>query len=71
MFARANAIKDKRIAASALSEIFELDEKELYEKLTKKKASEITVAKKVGKEKIEKLSALALDGIYYARDNVR
>ena len=71
VFARANAIKDKRIAAAALSEIFELDEKELYEKLTKKKASEITVAKKVGKEKIEKLSALALDGIYYARDNMR
>ena len=44
---------------------------EVYEKLTKKKASEITVAKKVDKSQIETLAKETLDGVYYSRDNIR
>ncbi|MBQ3020079.1 MAG: stage V sporulation protein D [Clostridia bacterium] len=71
VFARSNALTDKEKTAAALAEILEVDRSQLYEKLTKKKASEVTIAKKVDKEKIEKLSQLSLDGIYYSRDNLR
>ncbi len=43
----------------------------VYEKLTKKKASEVTVAKRLEKEKIEALAQKNLDGVYYSRDNIR
>lgn len=71
VFARSNALTDKEKTATILAEILEIDRTQLYEKLTKKKASEITIAKKVDKAKIEKLSQLSLDGIYYSRDNLR
>ena len=71
VFARSNAVKDKAKTAALLASALDVDEQAVYEKLTKKKASEITIAKKVNKEKIEKLSTLALDGVYFSRDNVR
>ncbi len=71
VFARSNAVKDKAKTAALLASALGVDEQAIYEKLTGKKASEITIAKKVEKEKIEKLSTLALDGVYFSRDNVR
>lgn len=71
VFARSNAVKEVEKTAQILSEILGIDQAKLYDKLTKKKASEVTLAKKVDKSIVEKLSAVALDGIYYARDNVR
>ena len=71
VFARSNAIGDKSATATLLADALTLDATAVYDKLTKKKASEITIAKKVEKEKIEKLSALQLDGVYYSRDNLR
>ncbi|MBQ8343441.1 MAG: stage V sporulation protein D [Clostridia bacterium] len=71
VFARSNAVKDKAKTAALLAGALGIDEQTVYDKLTGKKASEITVAKKVDKEKIEKLSALSLDGVYFSRDNVR
>ena len=71
VFARPNAMKDKAQSATLLSNALGIDEQELYDKLTKKKTSEVTIAKKVGKDAVERLSKLALDGVYYSRDNVR
>ena len=71
VFARSNAVKEVEKTAQILSGILGIDQAKLYDKLTKKKASEVTLAKKVDKSIVEKLSAVALDGIYYARDNVR
>ena len=71
VFARSNAIKDKATTASLLSKALGVDEDMTYDKLTKKKASEITVAKRVDKSAVEKLTALGLDGVYYSRDNLR
>ncbi len=71
VYARSNAVKDKATAATLLSGALGVDEERLYEKLTKKKASEVTVAKKVGREEVEKLTQLSLEGVYYSRDNVR
>lgn len=71
VFARSNAVKDKKQTASLLSQTLGVDETGVYDKLVKKKASEITVAKKLSKSAVEGLSALHLDGVYYSRDNVR
>ena len=71
VFARSNAVKDKASAAEKLALALKADKTVLYEKLTKKKASEVTIAKKVSKEEVNALTNLALDGVYYSRDNVR
>ncbi len=71
VYARANAVSDKEKTSAVLAQTLGIDYQKVYEKLTKKKASEITVAKKVGKELIENLSAAPLDGVYYSRDNIR
>ena len=71
VFARSNAVTDVSATAATLAQSLGLDSQEVYERLTKKKASEITVAKRVGKEQIESLAAQTLSGVYYSRDNVR
>ncbi len=71
VYARSNAVKDKNKTAALLSKALNVDEKQVYEKLTKKKASEVTIAKRVDKTEIEKLVQLNLDGVYYSRDNLR
>ncbi|MBE7084436.1 MAG: hypothetical protein E7368_00090 [Clostridiales bacterium] len=71
VFARSNAVKNKEETAKTLAQTLSMDESTLYDKLTKKKASEITVAKKISKTEVEALSKLSLEGVYYSRDNVR
>ncbi len=71
VYARSNAVKDKAQTAKLLAATLGKEEGALYEKLTKKKASEITVAKRISKAEVEELVKLNLDGVYYSRDNVR
>ena len=71
VFARSNAVQDKEKTASSLASVLQMEQTLLYEKLTKKKASEVTLAKRVDKQTVEKLSQTELTGIYYSRDNVR
>ncbi len=71
VYARSNAITDKSAAANVLAQALEGDAAQIYEKLTKKKASEITVAKRVNKDKIQTLAQSVVEGVYYARDNIR
>lgn len=71
VFARSNAVKDKASTAAVLAQTLDMDSTTLYEKLTKKKASEVTIKRKISKEYIESLAELSLDGVYYSRDNVR
>ena len=71
VFVRARAVENREYTAAVLSEILECDRGELLEKLEKEKVSEITVARRVEKEKIEKLCAYDLAGVYYSRDNTR
>lgn len=70
VFVRARAVKDKEYTAVVLSEVLGCDKAELTEKLSES-VSEITVARNVEKEKIEKLVSFSLDGVYYSRDNFR
>ena len=71
VFARSNAIKDKQTASALIAEALDLESVSVYDKLTKKKASEVTLAKRISKEKVESLSQVSVDGVYYSRDNVR
>ena len=71
VYARSNAVKDKTGTAERLATALQLDGEALFKKLTTVKASEITVARRVEKEKIADLTAQGLDGVYYARDNLR
>ena len=43
----------------------------VLKKLTGKRASEVTVAKKTDKQAVEKLAELSLNGVYFSRDNDR
>lgn len=71
VFARSNAVKDKASTAAILAQTLDMEASTLYDKLTKKKASEVTIKRKIGKEYIQSLANLSLDGVYYSRDNVR
>ncbi len=71
VYARVNAIKDLEYTSRVLANIFSLDADELLQTFKTKKASEITVAKKVDKSLINQLTCENLSGIYYARDNIR
>ena len=71
VYARSNAVKNKEATARLLAQALGQDSQALYEKLTKKKASEVTIARKVDKSVVEKITVLGLDGVYYSRDNNR
>ena len=71
VYARSNAVKEKDATAGVLANTLGLDKNLVYERLTKKKASEVTIAKKVDKTVVSQLAQLQLEGVYYSRDNVR
>ena len=71
VFLRPKAVKNAEYTATVLSGIFSLDPNYILEKINGGKVSEITVAKQVSKESIEKLVSYDLPGIYYSRDNTR
>jgi len=71
VFLRPNAVKNAEYTATVLSGLFELDPQEVLEKIQGGKVSEITVARQVGKESVEKLITYDLSGVYYSRDNSR
>lgn len=71
VFVRPNAVVSKEKCAIELSAVLGIDPQTLLDKLNKKNMSEVTVAKQVEKESIEKLVSLGLAGVYYSRDNAR
>lgn len=68
---RPNAVKNAEYTATVLSGLFAVDPNPLLNKIIEGKVSEITVTRHASKDKIEKLAAAGLDGVYYARDNTR
>lgn len=71
VFVRPNAVADVEFTATVLSGIFDTDRQAIIDKIGGKKVSEVTVARQVSKESIEKLVSYGLDGVYYSRDNTR
>ena len=71
VFARSNAVTDAGDAAQKLSAALNIPYETVLKKLTGKRASEVTVAKKTDKQAVEKLAELSLNGVYFSRDNDR
>lgn len=71
VFARSNAVTDAKDAAQKLSAALNIPYETVLKKLTGKRASEVTVAKKTDKQAVEKLAELSLNGVYFSRDNDR
>lgn len=71
VFLRPNAVRNAEYTATVLSGIFSLDPRSVLEKINGGKVSEITVARQVSKESVEKLVSYDLPGVYYSRDNTR
>lgn len=71
VFVRRNAVKDREQTCALLAELLELDKDALLNKLSVSNVSELTVAKHVSKEAVERLAQYSIQGVYYARDNTR
>lgn len=71
VFVRPNAVVNAEYSATVLAACLNVDPAELLDKLSSGKVSEITVARQVDKESVEKLSSYDISGVYYARDNSR
>jgi len=71
VFLRPNAVENAEYTATVLSGLFDLNPQEVLNKIQGGKVSEITVARQVDKESVEKLIAYDLAGVYYSRDNSR
>ena len=71
IFVRPNAVENAEYTATVLSGIFSVNPQTVLEKLNSGKVSEITVARQVSKDNIEKLVGYDLPGVYYSRDNSR
>ncbi|MDE7167751.1 MAG: stage V sporulation protein D [Clostridia bacterium] len=71
VFLRPNAVQNAEYTSTILSGLFNLDPKVILDKIQGGKVSEVTVARQVGKESIEKLVSYDLAGVYYSRDNSR
>ena len=71
VFIRPNAVKNAEETATVLSGLFSVDPQTILKKIKGGKVSEVTVARQVEKEAIEKMIAYGLDGVYYSRDNSR
>ena len=65
VFVRPNAVKDKDATAAALASVFGTDAAALAERLRTAKVSEITLARRISKEKADELDAYDLPGVYF------
>lgn len=71
VFLRPKAVVNAEYTATVLGALYSTDPNALLEKIKGGKVSEITVARQVSKESIEKLVTYDLAGVYYSRDNTR
>ena len=71
IFVRPNAVENAEYTATVLSGLFSANPQTILEKLEGGKVSEITIARQVSKESVEKLVSYDLPGVYYSRDNSR
>ncbi len=71
VFLRPNAVENAEYTATVLSGLFSVAPQAVLDKINGGKVSEITVARQVSKESVEKLVSYSLPGVYYSRDNTR
>lgn len=66
VFVRPTSVKDKEHTAYVLSRVLDVDYEKLLAKMQKKGVSEVTVAKKVSKEKVLEIESDVVTGVYYS-----
>ncbi|MGN0789170.1 MAG: stage V sporulation protein D, partial [Christensenellales bacterium] len=71
LYARPNELKDIDTLAVKLSSIVAIDKDKLYQKLSKKGVSEITVAKQLTRSQMLELISLDVEGLYLTADSER
>ena len=71
VFVRPRAVTDVDEVSKTLSNIFNVDEVTLKTKILTTKVSELKVVKHAQKDKIEKLSNVELNGVYFSEDVTR
>ena len=71
VYVRPRSVTDADTVSAVLGDIFSLEKGNIKEKIVSSKTSEFAVAKKIGREYVEKLSEYTLDGVYYTTDNER
>ncbi|MGN0771160.1 MAG: penicillin-binding protein [Christensenellales bacterium] len=71
LYARPNELTDIEKLATLLSPILEIGKDKLYEKLSKKGVSEITVAKQLSRSQMISLISLDVNGLYLTADSTR
>ena len=71
IFLRPKAVENAEYTVTVLSGLFSVNPETILEKLKSGNVSEITVARQVSKESVEKLVSYDLPGVYYSRDNSR
>jgi stage V sporulation protein D (sporulation-specific penicillin-binding protein) len=70
VYVRPNAVKDKAAVAGFLAKLLDKDEQALFLSF-QKNVSEVTVARKIEKEKVNIIRASGYEGIYISEDNSR
>ena len=68
LYVRPNATVDKEGTARHISEVLDMEYDEVYQKVTKRGVSEVTIAKKISKEQMSALIDSGAEGIYFGRD---
>ena len=68
LYLRPNATSSIEASATAISSVLGKNYDEIYEKISQKGVSEITVAKKLSKEQMTALIDSGVDGLYFGRD---
>lgn len=71
LYARPNELKDIDRIAKELSPILNMDTKTLYDKLSKKGVSELTIAKSLPRSKMLELIQRDVQGLYLSADSTR
>ncbi|HEY8389796.1 MAG TPA: penicillin-binding transpeptidase domain-containing protein [Clostridia bacterium] len=70
IYVRPNAVEDKTAVSEFLAKVLEKDQQTLYD-LLQKNVSEVTIARKIEKEKTDVIRAKGYKGIYISEDNSR
>ena len=71
IYVRPNAVKNFEEVAKVLSQILGMDYEVIYNKITSKRVSEITIKKEVPSSTAQIIKGCGLDGVYYAIDSKR
>ena len=71
LYVRPRAVEDVKYLCEQISQVLDIDYNTLFNKINGKKVSEITVAKKITKEKMLEIEEKNISGIYFSEDTLR